>query len=70
MLVQLVATTKLHFKHMKTQYYLTPKSEEVTCHYLIFFHLRRFVFNQSSPVHHVSESRGGCSERDGGRTED
>ena len=31
-----------------------------------FFHLRRLVFDQSSPVHPFSESRGGYHERYGG----
>ena len=33
-----------------------------------FCHLRRLVFDQSSPVHPVSESRGGSPERYGGRS--
>ena len=38
-----------------------------------FCHLRRLVFNQSSPVHPVSESRGGglsVKEEDGRRRTD
>ena len=30
-----------------------------------FCHLRRLVFDQSSPVFHISESRGGYPEREG-----
>ena len=48
------------------------KKEEEKMLYSCFCYLRRLVFNQSSPVHSVSESRGGTArvthgEGEGGR---
>ena len=52
------------------KYFCFDQKNQIKMLFSYFFHLRRLIFDQSSPVHLVSESRGGVVELDEGQRTD
>ena len=55
-------------KFLTNHFFFLKKYEEKKCRKKCYFQLRRIVLDQSSPVHPVSESRGGGVSVTHGRT--